>query len=88
MTALYSRKSDTKKGGKGGRKKESVKYGYYRKQGHKDNSCWEKYPEKRPSKVIPKGKGKKGEKKDNTEGSKDSVLSVVALLTKLQSRLD
>jgi hypothetical protein len=83
-TVLYSRKLNAKKGSKGSsKKKESVKCGHCGKQGHKDDSCWEKHPEKRPSRTTPKGKGKKGEKKDDTEGNKDSVLSVVALSTKL-----
>ena len=65
-------------------RRRSVKCGHCGKQGHKDDSCWEKHPEKRPSKATPKGKGKKGEKKDDAEGNeKDSTLSVVALSTKL-----
>ena len=88
-TALYSGKPDAKKGGKGGGKKKEAKCGHCGKQGHNDDSCWEKHPEKRPSRTTPKGKGKKGEKKDDTEGSeKDSVLLVVALSTKLEPGLD
>jgi hypothetical protein len=87
-TVLYSGKPDAKNGGKGGGK-GSVKCDHCGRQGHKIDSCWEKQVEKRPSKATPKGKGKKGEKKDDAEGSeKDSALSVVALSTKLQSELD
>jgi hypothetical protein len=88
-TALYSGKPDAKKGSKGGGNKGSVKCGHCGKQGHKIDSCWEKHPEKRPSKAMPKGgKGKKEEKKDDAEGNEDSTLAVVALSTKLQSGLD
>jgi hypothetical protein len=81
-TVPYSGKPDAKKGSKGGGKKEA-KCGHCGKQGHKDDSCWEKYPEKIPSKATPKGKGKKREKKDDTNGNEnDSTLSVVALSTK------
>jgi hypothetical protein len=80
-TALYSGKPDAKKGRKGGGNKKSVKCDHCGKQGHKIDSCWVKYPEKRPPRTEPKGK--RGAKKDNSndaEGNEiDSALSVVCM---------
>ena len=81
-TALYSGKPDARKG-KGGGNKEALKCDHCGKQGHKIDSCWAKYPEKRPSRTTPRGRGKRGAKKDDADGNEnDSALSVVALSTK------
>jgi hypothetical protein len=83
--ALYSGKLDARKGRKGGGNKESVKCDHCGKQGYKIDSCWVKYPEKRPARTEPKGK-RQGVKKDNSkniDNESDSTLSVVALSTKL-----
>ena len=74
-TALYSGKPAK---GKKGDEKESVKYGHCKKEGHIEDSCWVKYPEKRPS----KGKGAKKVDSKDSDNESDPILSVVALSTR------
>ena len=72
-TALYSGKpAKSKKGGGKG----SIKYGYCKKEGYIEDSCWIKYPEKRPS------KGKEAKEGSNSDNENDPTLSVVAISTR------
>ena len=82
-TALYSRKPAANKGHKGhkGRKgsnKEVVKCSHCKKQGHIEPECWEKHPEKRPS----RGKNQRKDKDAKDDEDDKPALSVVALSTR------
>jgi hypothetical protein len=82
-TALYSGgQQDAKSNRKGRKSKEAIMCDHCEKQGHTDDSCWVKYPEKKPSGTKPRGKrSKQGAKESYEEGHNNTTLSLVAMST-------